>query len=69
METKHLPEWFQDKFYNEIENALSLSNEYVLEWFISKTSLVTMLNHVRGKGYKCQWIEKSEGQYIIKISK
>ena len=69
MMTKHLPEWVQDKFYKTVEDALLINSEYILEWFISKASLVTMLNYIRGKGYKCQWIEKREGLYIIKISR
>jgi len=54
--------------FSRIEPELLKNGVYEFQWFISKQSLIAFLNHFRGKGYKCEWIEREKSDYLIKIS-
>jgi hypothetical protein len=66
---KQIPDWHVERHLDNIQKDLDIKGEVVFNWFISKNALIATLNAWRGKGYKCEWIEKSEGNYDVKISK
>lgn len=66
---QQVPDWLPERFFNNIKDELENQGSYILEWSISKASLIATLNYIRAKGYKCEWIEKGEQLYDIKISK
>lgn len=65
---EQMPRWAQEQFFQRIEPELLENGVYELQWFISKQSLIAVLNYIRGKGYKCEWIERDKSDYLIKIS-
>lgn len=62
------PEWFPKRFLNNIKDDLDSAGECVITWHITKQSMIATLNYIRGKGYKCEWIEKGNDEFIIKIT-
>lgn len=67
-ERKITPDWHSEQFLKQTEAAISRSGEYKLEWAITKKSMIATLNYIRSKGYKCEWIEKREDLFMIKIT-
>lgn len=65
---QQVPEWLPERFFNNIKADLESNGKCVLQWAISKTTMIATLNYIRNKGYKCEWIEKGEQLFDIKIT-
>lgn len=66
---QQVPDWLPEHMFNNIKEDLENSGSYIFEWSISKVSVIATLNYIRNKGYKCEWIEKGEQLFDIKIYK
>lgn len=61
-------DWHSERFLNDLKKDIESKGVVTLEWIISKSTMISTLNYIRSKGYKCQWIEKSESRFDIKIT-
>lgn len=66
---QQVPEWLPERFFNNIKDDLEESGQFILEWSVSKASMIATLNYIRKQGYKCEWIEKGGQLFDIKIYK
>ena len=65
-----LYDWVPERFYEGIKNELESKGEYKLNWGITKSTMIYTLNYFRNKyKLKCEWIEKGEDDFLIKITK
>ncbi len=64
------PHWVYERFYNDTLKKDIESNGYaIMNWNISKPTMIATLNYLRfNLKLKCEWIEKNETFFIIKIS-
>jgi hypothetical protein len=67
-ERKLVPDWFPQRFYDNIKSDLDKNGFIEMDWMVSKVSMIATLNYMRAKGFTCQWIEKAHDQFLIKIS-
>ena len=65
---QQVPEWFTERFFNEIKGDIEKNGPITVDWMITKPSMVAVLNHLRSKGYECKWHRKGEDQFVIKIT-
>jgi hypothetical protein len=66
---QQVPEWLPQRFLDNIKPDLDSNAEVIMEWHVVKASMITTINYLRNKGYKCEWIEKREDVFDIKITK
>jgi hypothetical protein len=68
MVKQQVPDFVPERLFNSVKADLEKSGSAVVNWCISKNAMIATLNYIRGKGYKCEWIENGNQDYSIKIT-
>lgn len=66
---EQIPDWYCERQLPQVEKAIAENGEYVMDWAITKKSMIAYNNWMRAKGFKVEWIEKRENQFLVKITK
>lgn len=66
---RQVPDFVPERLLNGVINQLEKDGFVIIEWDISKNSLIAAMNYIRKNGFKCEWIENGKQKYSVKISK